>query len=45
MLMMPKSYFRARKNESKREVVPIFDHADDNTNNINDIIDKETEKK
>ena len=24
-------------------MVPIFDHADDNTNNINDIIDKETE--
>jgi stress response protein YsnF len=31
------------KNESKREVVPIFDDADDNTDNINDITDKETE--
>lgn len=33
------------KNESKREVVPLYDVADDNTNNVNDITDKETEKK
>jgi len=39
-----KQYSILEKNESKREVVPIFD-VDDNRNNINDITDKETEKK
>jgi stress response protein YsnF len=39
-----KQYSILEKNQSKREVVPIFD-VDDNRNNINDITDKETEKK
>lgn len=43
--MMPKrNSFQYWKNESKREVVQLFEADDDDRNNINDITDKETKK-
>src|SRR5947209_8474213 len=41
-----KQYSILEKNESKREVVPLFeaDDDDDDRNTINDIINKETKK-
>jgi hypothetical protein len=43
--MMPKrNSFQYWKNESKREVVQLFEADDDDRNNINDITNKETKK-
>lgn len=42
---MPKrNSFQYWKNESKREVVQLFEADDDDRNNINDITNKETKK-
>jgi len=40
----PKESFQYWKNESKREVVQLFEADDDDRNNINDITNKETKK-
>lgn len=43
--MMPKrNSFQYWKNESKREVVQLFEADDDDRNTINDITNKETKK-
>jgi len=43
--MMPKrNSFQYWKNESKREVVQLFEADDDDRNTINDITNKETKR-